>query len=168
MSVLESYLTWKLSITTDDFQKYCRNYLPLKHKPMSDVQEAIDIALNMINFNIEDIRRNGFILSSDPIKTKLIIENVPSLAGLDIREAIRIEPAILKNNYNSLLKIRDLLEVCIYENMTNFNAYVILGVKFYCSLTKNFYTYKFYIIVFFTSINPLNESHNDIIKFSIR
>ncbi|XP_060810414.1 transcription termination factor 5, mitochondrial isoform X2 [Amyelois transitella] len=110
MSVLERYLTWRLSITTEDFQKYCKNYLPLKHKPMSDIQEALDIAVNNIKFNTEEIRRNGFIISSDPINTKLIIENVPSLAGLDIQDAIKIEPAILKNNYPALLKIRDLLE----------------------------------------------------------
>ncbi|XP_053601849.1 transcription termination factor 5, mitochondrial-like isoform X2 [Plodia interpunctella] len=110
MSVLERYLTWKLSITNEEFQKYCKNYLPLKHKPMADIQEALELAENEIRFDTDEIRRNGFIISSDPINTKLIIENVPSLAGFDIRDAIKIEPAILKNNYNALLKIRNLLE----------------------------------------------------------
>ncbi|KAI8429839.1 hypothetical protein MSG28_000343 [Choristoneura fumiferana] len=110
VSVLEGYLTWKLSITPDEFKKYCRNYLPLKHKPMHDIQEALDIAGNNIKFDINSIRRNGFVISADPVNTKMILENVETLAGLDIREAIRIEPAILKNNYNSLLQIRDILE----------------------------------------------------------
>ncbi|XP_073943499.1 transcription termination factor 5, mitochondrial-like [Choristoneura fumiferana] len=110
LSVLEGYLTWKLSITPDEFKKYCRNYLPLKHKPMHDIQEALDIAGNNIKFDINSIRRNGFVISADPVNTKMILENVETLAGLDIREAIRIEPAILKNNYNSLLQIRDILE----------------------------------------------------------
>ncbi|XP_063372997.1 transcription termination factor 5, mitochondrial-like [Cydia amplana] len=110
LSVLESYLTWKLSITPEEFKKYCRNYLPLKHKPMSDIQEALHIAEKEINFDLQTIRRNGFVISADPINTKLILENVTSLAGLDIRDAIHIEPAILKNNYNALLEIRDVLE----------------------------------------------------------
>ncbi|XP_059049025.1 transcription termination factor 5, mitochondrial-like [Achroia grisella] len=110
MSVLEKYLNWRLSVTSEEFQKYCRNYLPLRHKPMTDILEAISIAEDEIKFNKDEIRRNGFILSTDPIKSKLIIENVRTLAGMDIRDAIRSEPAILKNNYNALLEIRDLLE----------------------------------------------------------
>ncbi|XP_026764236.2 transcription termination factor 5, mitochondrial-like [Galleria mellonella] len=110
MSVLEKYLKWRLSVTSEEFQRYCRNYLPLKHKPMSDIKEALTIAEDNIMFSKDEIRRNGFIISTDPIKSKLIIDNVKSLAGMDIRQVIRTEPAILKNNYNALLQIRDLLE----------------------------------------------------------
>lgn len=78
---------------------------------MSDIQEALDIALNNIKLDINCIKRNGFIISSDPVNTKLILENVHTIAGYDIREAIKIEPAILKNNYNALLQIRNILEV---------------------------------------------------------
>ncbi|CAK1599771.1 unnamed protein product [Parnassius mnemosyne] len=109
-SVLEKYLQWRLSVTTDEFKKYCRNYLPLRHRPMCDISEALNIAQNEIKFNVDSIRRNGFIISSDPTNTKLILENVKTLAGYDIREAIRIEPAILKNNYNSLLEIKNILQ----------------------------------------------------------
>lgn len=80
---------------------------------MSDIQEALDIAQNDIKFDISSIKRNGFIISSDPVNTKLIIENVQMLAGYDIREVIKIEPAILKNNYNALLQIRNILEVSL-------------------------------------------------------
>lgn len=78
---------------------------------MADIQESLDLAEHEIKFDKGGIRRNGFIISTDPLNTKLILENVPTLAGLDIREAIKIEPAILKNNYNALLQIRDILEV---------------------------------------------------------
>ncbi|XP_072936071.1 transcription termination factor 5, mitochondrial-like [Epargyreus clarus] len=108
--VLEQYLNWRLSVTTDEFKKYCRNYLPLKHRPMCDIKEALNLAQNEIKFDVPCIRRNGFIIASDPVNTKLILEKVESLAGIDIREAIRIEPAILKNNYNSLLEIKQILE----------------------------------------------------------
>ncbi|XP_049887282.1 transcription termination factor 5, mitochondrial-like [Pectinophora gossypiella] len=110
MSVLQKYLNWKLGVTADEFAKYCRNYLPLKHKPMSDIQETLDIAQNDIKFDLANIRRNGFIISSDPINTKFILQNVESIASVDIREAIRIEPAILKNNYHALLEIKSLLK----------------------------------------------------------
>ncbi|KAG6453674.1 hypothetical protein O3G_MSEX008288 [Manduca sexta] len=110
MSVLEKYLKWRLTITSEEFVKYCRNYLPLRHKPMSDIQEALNIAQNEIKFDLNGIRRNGFVISSDPVNTRLILDNVESLAGMDIRDVIKLEPAILKNNYNALLQIRDLLE----------------------------------------------------------
>ncbi|CAH2099967.1 unnamed protein product [Euphydryas editha] len=110
MSILERYLQYKLSITSEEFKNYCKNYLPLRHRPMCDIQEALDIAQNNIKFNVETIRRNGFIISSDPANTKLILENVVLLGGLDIREAIKIEPAILKNHYQSLLEIKNMLE----------------------------------------------------------
>ncbi|CAG4922224.1 unnamed protein product [Colias eurytheme] len=109
-SVLERYLEWRLHISNEDFAKYCKNYLPLRHRPMSDIRQAIDIAENIIKFELKVIRRNGFIISSDPVNTKLILENVDTLGGIEIKEAIRLEPAILKNNYNSLLEIRDLLK----------------------------------------------------------
>ncbi|KAJ0181158.1 hypothetical protein K1T71_003243 [Dendrolimus kikuchii] len=110
MSILARYLKWKLSVTTEQFEQYCRNYLPLKHKPMTDIEEALRIAQDNLQFSVENIKRNAFVISSDPINTRLILENVQTLAGFDIREAIKIEPAILKNNYSSILQIRDLLE----------------------------------------------------------
>ncbi|KAJ8734066.1 hypothetical protein PYW07_014617 [Mythimna separata] len=110
MNVLERFLHWKLSVTSEEFRKYCKNYLPLKHKPMSDIQEAINIAQNDIKFDNAGIRRNGFVISADPLHTKLILENVSTLAGMDIRDVLKIEPAILKNNYNSLIQVRDVLE----------------------------------------------------------
>ncbi|KAL0850209.1 hypothetical protein ABMA28_012073 [Loxostege sticticalis] len=110
MSVLEKYLHWRLLVTSEDFQKYCRNYLPLKHKPMSDIQEALNLAQDEIKFDVQTIRRNGFIISTDPIKTKMILENVDNIAGLDIREAIRLEPGLLKNNYRALLEVKSLME----------------------------------------------------------
>ncbi|KAL4709167.1 hypothetical protein ACJJTC_008095 [Scirpophaga incertulas] len=110
MSVLEKYLQWRLAITSEEFHKYCKHYLPLKHKPMTDIQEALHIAQNVIKINVEIIRRNGFIISSDPIKTKLILENVQTIAGLDILDAIKLEPAILKNNYTSITQIKNILE----------------------------------------------------------
>ncbi|CAG9783044.1 unnamed protein product [Diatraea saccharalis] len=109
-SVLNKYLHWKLSTSTEEFEKYCRHYLTLKHKPMSDIREALDIAQNDIKFNIDVIRRNGFIISTDPTKTKMLLENVTTLAGLNIREAIKIEPAILRNHYKSVLHVRNILE----------------------------------------------------------
>lgn len=116
MSVLERYLQWKLCITVDEFKSYCKNYLPLKHRPMCDIKEALDIAENIIKFNTATIRRNGFIISSDPTNTKLILENVDTLGGLDIREVIKSEPAIMKNNYQAILEIRDLLKVCLISS----------------------------------------------------
>ncbi|XP_038209552.1 transcription termination factor 5, mitochondrial-like [Zerene cesonia] len=109
-SVLERYLEWRLHINNEDFAKYCKNYLPLRHRPMSDIRQAIDIAENIIKFELKVIKRNGFIISSDPVNTNLILENVDSLGGIEIKEAIRLEPAILKNNYNSLLEIKELLK----------------------------------------------------------
>lgn len=114
MYILEKYLNWKLNVSTEEFQKYCKHYLPLKHKPMQDIQEAISIAQTDIGFTQETVRRNGFVISSDPVNTRLILDNIPTIAGQDIREAIKIEPAILKNNYNGLLQIRSILEVHIY------------------------------------------------------
>lgn len=113
MIVLEKFLKWKLHITSEEFQKYCKNYLPLRHRPMSDIIESLDIAQNNIEFSTETIRRNGCLVAADPVNTKLMLDKVDSLGGLDIREAIRIEPSILKNNYQSLLQIRSLLEVII-------------------------------------------------------
>ncbi|KAG7304123.1 hypothetical protein JYU34_011056 [Plutella xylostella] len=110
MYILEKYLNWKLNVSTEEFQKYCKHYLPLKHKPMQDIQEAISIAQTDIGFTQETVRRNGFVISSDPVNTRLILDNIPTIAGQDIREAIKIEPAILKNNYNGLLQIRSILE----------------------------------------------------------
>ncbi|KOB73441.1 Uncharacterized protein OBRU01_11104 [Operophtera brumata] len=78
-SVLERYLKWRLSITTEEFEKYCRNYLPLRHKPMSDIKEALDLAQEEIKFDIKAIRRNGFLIAANPVNTKLILENVLTL-----------------------------------------------------------------------------------------
>ncbi|XP_047523266.1 transcription termination factor 5, mitochondrial-like isoform X1 [Pieris napi] len=110
MSVLERYLQWRLSITSDDFAKYCKHYLPLKHRPMNDIRQSLELAENVIKLDRNCIIRNGCIISSDPVNTKLILDNVESLAGIDIKEAIKMVPALLKNNYKALLDIKDLLK----------------------------------------------------------
>lgn len=111
MKILQLFLNWRLDATEEEFIKYCKLYLPLKHKPMTDIQTAIDYVENDIKLDKHVIRRNGFIIAADPINIKLIIEQVPFLAGLDIREAVRLEPAILKSNYVALQKIKDILKV---------------------------------------------------------
>lgn len=78
---------------------------------MADIKEALDLAQDEIKFDMKAIRRNGFLVSADPTNTKLLLENVCTIAGLNVREAIRMEPAILKNNYNALLEIKRILEV---------------------------------------------------------
>ncbi|CAK1548585.1 unnamed protein product [Leptosia nina] len=109
MSVLQRYLEWRLGITNDKFTKFSNNNLPLKHRPMVDIHQSLDIAENVIKFDRKYIRNNSFIISSDPLNTRLILENVDSLAGVDIKEAIRLVPAILKNNYRALLEIKEIL-----------------------------------------------------------
>lgn len=128
MSALERYLQYKFSITSNEFKNYCKNYLPLKHRPICDIQEALDIAQNNIKFNLETIRRNGFIISSDPANTRLILENVDSLGGLDIRDAIKIEPAILKNRYQALIDIKDMLQVFFF--FATFKTYKVVFLTF--------------------------------------
>ncbi|VVC94123.1 unnamed protein product [Leptidea sinapis] len=110
MSVLERYLKWRLAITSEDFQKYCKNYLPLRHRPLCDIVQSIDIARDTLKLDDSTVRRNGFLISCDPLNTLLILEKVDSLAGYDIKDAIKLEPSILKNNCNSLLEIKKLLE----------------------------------------------------------
>ncbi|KAF9419243.1 hypothetical protein HW555_004170 [Spodoptera exigua] len=127
MNILEKFLNWKLAVSSEEFRKYCRNYLPLQHKPMSDIQEAIRIAENEIKFDKAGIRRNGFVISADPLHTKLILENVRTLAGMDIRDVLKIEPAILKNNYNSIIQVRNILEEYRISNETQRKC-----LKVYC------------------------------------
>lgn len=113
---------------------------------MADIQEAINIAQELLKFDSSVIRRNGFLISADPLNTKLIIDNVPSIAGLNITEAIRLEPAILKNNYNSLIEIMRILEVCIllllekssnFVNITDYFITYLLNVYLVGNLAKN-------------------------------
>lgn len=111
MSVLEKFLQWRLSVTSEEFHKYCRLYLTLKHKPMCDIIQSLHLAQNEIKFDENVIKRNGFIISTDPVKTQLILDNVNTLAGMDIRQAIRTEPGLLKNNHTAFLEITKLLEV---------------------------------------------------------
>ncbi|CAH2267181.1 jg2913 [Pararge aegeria aegeria] len=54
--------------------------------------------------NFQDTNTNIY-----PVNTKLILDNVDSLGGMDIRDVIRAEPAILKNNYQAVLEIKNLL-----------------------------------------------------------
>lgn len=114
MKILQLYLNWRLDASEDEFKKYCAQYIPIKHKPMEDIQKAIDFAQNELNMEPDLIRKNGFLIATDPINSKLIVDNVHSLAGCDLKEIIRKEPAILRNNYKALQQIQDILEVLIY------------------------------------------------------
>nr|CAI5820507.1 unnamed protein product [Callosobruchus analis] len=110
MSILKSFLKCRLKATDDDLVTLFRVHKMVKNKSFQIIQENIAIA-EELGFDTEKILKNGYILNNYPKYARTILEDFSNIAGLDMRNAVKIYPKLLMISPNSIIRIYGILKV---------------------------------------------------------
>ncbi|XP_031344490.1 transcription termination factor 5, mitochondrial-like isoform X2 [Photinus pyralis] len=94
-TVLTHCLMSRFNTTQSVIEKFFRMYPIVKIKSFQTHLENFQLA-DKLNFPTDDIFQCGFLLSTHPKNTYRLLREVPTLAGMDIHEAIRLKPRLLR------------------------------------------------------------------------
>ncbi|KAL7744316.1 hypothetical protein ACLKA6_001709 [Drosophila palustris] len=101
-SLLNSYLQERLQMNESELQKMWRVYSRIRHKSFRSVQDNIELLSKVFKFSSERLRKNIFLLHADADNMRRILEEIPTINGLDIRDIGYRRPKILMSNCDGL------------------------------------------------------------------
>ncbi|KAF2900922.1 hypothetical protein ILUMI_05262 [Ignelater luminosus] len=93
-SILTRYLMWRFKASEDIIEKFCRVYALSKIKSFENLSENFAIAEDL-GFPPQKLLKYGYLLTVNPKHTKRVLSEMPIIAGVDIRKAMRIHPKLI-------------------------------------------------------------------------
>ncbi|KAG5868528.1 hypothetical protein JTB14_032275 [Gonioctena quinquepunctata] len=107
--ILQSFLRLKLEATQDDIIKLFRIHKMIRNKSLRVIQENIKIAEDL-GFDHNRIVRYGYLLHNHPTYTKTTLRDIPDLAGMDMRKAMKQYPKLIMTPTKNIIKIYGILK----------------------------------------------------------
>ncbi|KAF5275663.1 hypothetical protein FQA39_LY06775 [Lamprigera yunnana] len=108
-TLLTRYLVWKFNTSYDTVQKFYRNYSMSKVKSFQHISRNFQF-VEQIGYSLENIFKFGSILNTPPKTIEKLLIKVPTLAGLNICEAITLFPKLVRIPPEQVLKINNYLK----------------------------------------------------------
>ncbi|KAJ8926777.1 hypothetical protein NQ314_020827 [Rhamnusium bicolor] len=109
MTILQSFLKWRLNATEDEIIKLFRIYKMIRNKSFRIIQENIALVED-IGFDRRKILKYGYLLHNFPNYTKTVLKDFPNLAGADMKKAMRQYPKLIMTSPTNILKIYGILK----------------------------------------------------------
>ncbi|XP_069687650.1 transcription termination factor 5, mitochondrial isoform X2 [Periplaneta americana] len=105
LAVLRHYLCWRLELTPKEVAELMKTYSRLKHRSFRLIERALKILEEKVGFSKDKIRRNAYLIHSNPDNTLDTLKRVKSLGGIDIRTLFHKFPKLVMSSTDSLIKI---------------------------------------------------------------
>lgn len=102
-TVLNIYLKDELGMSNEDITKLWKVYSRLRHRNFQSIVKMMDILLNDIHFSKERIINNAFVLYAEPENLTRLLQEVPRIGSLEIREILLRRPKIIMQNCDTIL-----------------------------------------------------------------
>lgn len=109
MRVLERYLELLLDLQPETFRRGLNTYAKLRHRPFSNINLTLQYLQDIVKMPNNKINSNLLVLLSNPCNLHMILTEVKSLAGVDIRDILIKRPSLINVNYKTFSKIQNLL-----------------------------------------------------------
>ncbi|XP_050530026.1 transcription termination factor 5, mitochondrial-like isoform X2 [Daktulosphaira vitifoliae] len=100
--VFELYLQWKLKLDSESVKRAVNLYNRLNNKSFRQTEKVIAILQNQLEFSIEKIRNNPYLLHSDPDNIVNILNNCKELCGKETKNILSKFPIITLSNYENI------------------------------------------------------------------
>ncbi|VEN59527.1 unnamed protein product [Callosobruchus maculatus] len=81
----------------------------IKYKSFKIIQENIAIA-EELGYDNEKILKNGYVLNNYPKYARTILEDFSNIAGLDMKNAVKVHPKLLMISPNNIIRIYGILK----------------------------------------------------------
>ncbi|XP_030374963.1 transcription termination factor 5, mitochondrial isoform X2 [Scaptodrosophila lebanonensis] len=101
-TLLNEYLSRRLQMSDEDLAKMWRVYGRVRHKSFQSVQDTIELLTKELNFPDERLRKNIFLLHADADNVRRILQEIPTIDDMDIKQIGFRRPKILMSSCDSL------------------------------------------------------------------
>lgn len=93
-NIMNFYFKEKLGMSLDDIDKLWDVYYQrLRHRSLSSIVTLINL-FQTLNLKNESIINNGFLLYANPENVQRLINEIPEIAGVPMKEIIRRRPSV--------------------------------------------------------------------------
>lgn len=125
----KKFAEWRLNTTQDEIEKLYRIHKMIRGKSLVYLCENIALAEDL-NFPPEKMLKFGYLLHNYPKYPKFVLENMPNLAGADMKKAMRTYPKLVTVSPKNYHIIYDFLKVCNFSgHFKKKDVYFILFQK---------------------------------------
>ncbi|VVC45080.1 Hypothetical protein CINCED_3A022223 [Cinara cedri] len=104
------YVNWKLQMDSGHVVSAQKIYNRLYNKSFRLTEKSIDIMLYELNFSKDKLKRNPYLIYSDPDNTQAIINNFKYLCGMDVKLLLNKHPKIILGSWKTIEQIKNHIE----------------------------------------------------------
>lgn len=101
------------------FDQLLKTYPAIKHRPLKTTCKTLDVIENQLNFPKDRIISHGFLFTANTENIEKLISEVKEIGNVDIKEILYKHPLLIKTNYESILKMKQILKVFTVILKTN-------------------------------------------------
>ncbi|XP_066258646.1 transcription termination factor 5, mitochondrial [Euwallacea similis] len=107
--ILVTWLKKRLEATNDEIAKLLRIHQMIKNKSFRSINENITLAEN-IGLSRDKILKCGYLLNNYPEYPKIMMQQHPFFAGVDIVKSYKANPKMMMINPRKIMEIYDILK----------------------------------------------------------
>ncbi|XP_077289811.1 uncharacterized protein LOC143913720 [Arctopsyche grandis] len=111
VEIIQKFLELKYNLSKVSFEQIIKTYPAIKHRSLKTICESLQLVENELMFPIEKILDNGFIFETNPENIRKLISDVKDIGGIDIKHFFIKCPLLLKTNYKSILKMKQIFKM---------------------------------------------------------
>lgn len=111
LKIIQRYLELLLGMNQEEFCRCLHTYPTIKLRPLKMISETLSILQNIINMPLYKIKNNLYLVHANSDNLKQIIYEQKSIAGIDIKEVLRMHPKLCLVNSSNIEKIKDIFKV---------------------------------------------------------
>lgn len=131
MSVLQQYLSWKLQCNENRIRKLGSFNRSVFNYCCQTLKRNLDILINDYQLSERKILSHLFLMTINPNRFQNIVQNIPVLANLDIKDCIKKKPSLLRTSVENILMIDDLVRKNGFTNKQLQNHLNIYNSRFH-------------------------------------
>lgn len=110
LKIIQRYLELVLDLTEEEFYRGVQTYATIKHRPLAVINESLTLLQSSLRIPKEKIKNNLYLIHTDPENLKHIIFEFRAIAGIDIKEIVKLHPKIAMKNFKTLFEMRRVLQ----------------------------------------------------------
>lgn len=125
-NIVQRFISYRLEASPEKIEKLFRTHLHIHNKSLTFLCENINIALEL-GYSKTRLMNNGYILQTNPLNTREVLNALPTLAQCDMRAQMKMYPKLIGISLQNFLRTYELLRKCgiadehISKNMNIFS-----------------------------------------------
>ncbi|KAG8236607.1 hypothetical protein J437_LFUL016856 [Ladona fulva] len=108
--VLECYLQHMLDASEGEVKQILKTYFRISYKSLLLIHETVKILTEELKFPKDHVKGHGYLFNAHPRELRKMLENIPSLGGIPLRDFLYKHPVVAISNYKTFSQTLQLLK----------------------------------------------------------